>query len=49
MPQKATFFKDGGMVARKGGTKANPRQEMLALGCEMVGRFAKHKFRHVAT
>jgi len=24
-------------------------RKALAMGCEMVGRFAKHKFRHVAT
>jgi len=45
--KEATFFKDGRMVARKAGPKTRTRDEMLALGCEMVGRFAKHKFRHV--
>ena len=47
--KEATFFKDGRMVARKAGPKTRTRDEMLAMGCEMVGRFAKHKFRHVAT
>lgn len=47
--KEATWFKDGRMVSRKAGPKTRTRDEMLALGCEMVGRFAKHKFRHIAT
>lgn len=41
------YFKDGRMLARKVGPKTRTHSEMLALGCVMVGRFAKHKFRHV--
>ena len=47
--KEATWFKNGRMVARKAGPKTRTRDEMLALGCEMVGCFAKHKFRHIAT
>jgi hypothetical protein len=46
--KEATFFKDGRMVARKAGPKTRTVQEMIDMGCVMVGRFAKHKFRHVA-
>ncbi len=45
--KEATFFKDGRMVARKAGPKTRTHQEMLDIGCELVGRFAKHKFRHI--
>ena len=45
--KESTWFKDGRMVARKAGPKTRTRDEMLELGCEMVGRFAKHKFRHI--
>lgn len=24
-------------------------QEMFDMGCEMVGRFAKHKFKHITS
>jgi len=45
--KEATWFKNGRMVARKAGPKTRTRDEMLEMGCQMVGRFAKHKFRHV--
>lgn len=35
----------GRMVARKAGPKTRTKEDMEALGCVMVGRFAKHKFR----
>ena len=47
--KEATFFKDGRMMARKAGPKTRTHQEMIDMGCEMVGRFAKHKFRHLVT
>jgi hypothetical protein len=47
--KETAFFKDGRMISRKAGPKTRTKDEMLALGCEMIGRFAKHKFRHIAT
>ena len=35
---------EGRMVARKAGPKTRTHAEMLALGAEMVGAFAKYKF-----
>ena len=40
------FVKDGRIVARKAGPKTRTHQEMFDMGCELVGRFAKHKFKH---
>lgn len=45
---EATFVKDGRMIARKAGPKTRTRAEMESLGAELVGRFAKHKFVHIA-
>ena len=45
--KEAGWFRDGRMVARKAGPKTRTKQEMLDLGCEMVGRFAKHKYRQM--
>jgi len=42
-PQKV-YVKDGRMVARKCGPKTRTHTEMLALGCECLGSFPKHKF-----
>jgi hypothetical protein len=39
-----TYQIDGRMVARKAGGKTRTHAEMLALGAQMVGSFAKHKF-----
>lgn len=44
---EATFVHNGRMVARKAGPKTRTRSEMEAMGAEMVGRFAKHKFVHI--
>ena len=44
---EATFVIDGRMVSRKAGPKTRTREEMLALGAVMVGRFAKSKYRTV--
>jgi hypothetical protein len=41
---EATFVKDGRMVARKAGPTTRTHQEMLELGCELIGRFSKHKY-----
>ena len=45
--KEATFFKDGRMIARKAGPRTRTHQEMYNLGCELIGKFAKHKFRHI--
>ncbi len=45
--KEATFFKGDRMIARKAGPKTRTHAEMIGLGCELVGRFAKHKFRHI--
>ena len=39
-----TYQIDGRMVARKSGGHTRTHDEMLALGAQMVGTFAKHKF-----
>lgn len=39
-----TYQIDGRMVARKAGGKTRKHAEMLELGAEMVGAFAKHKY-----
>jgi hypothetical protein len=41
---EATWTLDGRMLARKHGPKTRTKDEMLALGAVMIGRFAKHKF-----
>ena len=46
--KEATWFKGGRMVARKAGPRTRTKQDMLDLGCTMVGRFAKHKFWQIA-
>jgi hypothetical protein len=38
---------DGRMVSRKAGPKTRTKQQMLDLGCTMVGSFPKHKYRMV--
>ena len=45
--KEATWFKNGRMISRKAGPKTRTHKEMVDMGCEMVGRFSKHKFRHV--
>src|SRR5690625_66240 len=44
---EATYTKNGMMIARKAGPRTRTRQEMIDLGCELEGSFAKHKFRLV--
>ena len=39
-----TYCVGGRMTARKAGGKTRTHAEMLALGAELVGTFAKHKF-----
>jgi len=41
------YVLNGRMVARKAGPHTRTHAEMLALGAECVGSFAKHKFRLV--
>jgi hypothetical protein len=38
------YVRDGVMVARKAGPKTRTHADMLALGAECVGSFARHKF-----
>jgi len=47
--KEACFFMGGRMIARKAGPKTRTHQEMLDMGCELVGRFAKHKFKHITS
>ncbi len=35
------------MISRKAGPKTRTKTEMLSLGCEMLGRFSKHKYVHI--
>jgi hypothetical protein len=42
-----TYTKNGVMVARKAGPRTRTHGEMLGLGAECVGSFAKHRFRLV--
>lgn len=39
------YVNNGRMVARKAGGKTRTHSEMIALGCDCLGSFAKHKFR----
>ncbi len=43
-----TYVNAGRLVARKAGPKTRTHAEMLALGAEMIGAFAKHKFVHIS-
>ncbi len=43
-----TYRVKGRMVARKAGGKTRTHGEMMELGAELVGSFAKHKFIHLA-
>lgn len=42
------YLLNGRQVARKAGRRSRTHAEMLALGAEMVGKSAKHKFVHLA-
>ena len=42
-----TYRINGKMIARKAGPKTRTHAEMLALGAELVGTFAKHKFTKI--
>lgn len=41
-----TCLKDGRMVSRKRGPKTYTHAEMLAMGCECVGKFRRKRFVH---
>jgi hypothetical protein len=43
-----TYLINGRMTARKAGGKTRTHAEMLALGAEFVGTYAKHKFTRIA-
>lgn len=43
-----TYQIKGRMVSRKAGGKTRTHDEMIALGAEMVGSFARHKFVSIA-
>jgi hypothetical protein len=40
-----TYVKDGVMIARKAGPRTRTHAEMLAIGAECIGSFARHRFR----
>ncbi len=44
---QATFILNGRMISRKAGPKTRTRQEMAALGAEMIGSFSKRKFVNI--
>jgi hypothetical protein len=44
---EAVYTLDGRMIARKAGPRTRTKAQMLAMGCELVGRFSKHKFVHL--
>jgi hypothetical protein len=46
-PEACFVDASGRMTARKAGPKTRTRQEMQDLGCAMIGKFSKHKFRLV--
>lgn len=43
-----TYIKDGRMIARKAGPNTRTHAQMLEMGAEMVGSFAKHKYVDIA-
>lgn len=44
---EATYVKDGRMVCRKSGPKTRTHDEMIAKGCEFVGRHSRVRFVNV--
>jgi len=44
---EAVYVLNGVMIARKAGPKTRTHSQMLELGAEMRGKFAKHKFVHL--
>lgn len=44
-----TYVINGRMVARKAGPHTRTHAEMLALGAECIGSFAKYRFRYIRT
>jgi hypothetical protein len=46
--QRAAWVINGRMTARKAGGKTRTYAEMLALGADLVGTYAKHKFTRIA-
>ena len=46
--EEAVYVRAGRVVSRKAGPKTRSHDEMLALGAECMGKFAKHKFMRVA-
>jgi len=44
---EAVYVLDERMIARKAGPHTRTKQEMLDMGCELVGRFSKHKYVHI--
>lgn len=45
---EATYTLHGRMTARKAGPHTRTHEEMIELGCELVGRYRRHKFVHIA-
>lgn len=46
--KERTYILNGRMIARKAGPKTRTHAEMIALGAELVGSFAKHKYVRLA-
>lgn len=42
-----TYTKDGVMIARKAGPHTRTHNEMIALGCELVGSYSRYRWVHV--
>ena len=42
-----TYVMDGRMISRKAGPVTRTHKEMIDMGCEFLGKHAKHKFIHV--
>lgn len=45
--REACYVKDGRLVSRKAGPKTRTHRQMVALGCECVGKFRKKRFFHL--
>jgi hypothetical protein len=43
-PEVTWVDSKGRMVARKAGPRTRTKDEMLALGCRVIGRYARHRF-----
>ena len=46
-PEATWLTSEGKMIARKAGPHTRTKAEMIAMGCKMIGRFSRHRFRMV--